>query len=177
MAQEFKRTAFAMAAFDLAQRFKLRFLSEQIDTGTATLPNPTLLDMVAPDGLSTGGGTQALQHIRLVPERGPAILIGSANQKEQTAELRTHAYLVQQHAQRFGNQELPVPVAMYQPLMEKVAAFLEGEKLVVKTIDAAPAPAPAVEPPRKSGVNPLIVGTLVAALAVALLAVALLLRR
>ena len=176
MAQNFRRTAFATAAFSLAERFNLRFISAVFDSGTPTLPNPNRIDMVAPEGESTGGGTQAVQHIRLVPERGPAIVIGSANQKEKTAELRTHALLAQQFARRFANEALPMSAEIYQPLMQKIEAFLVGEKLTVTTADAAQT-SPSPEAPKASGVNPIIVVTLVTALVVALIAVVLLMRR
>src|SRR4051794_31262203 len=59
-----------------------------------------VVELMAPEGVSTGGGKQALQHLRLRPRRqGYAIIIaGNVNPIEKFAELRTyeHAFLVQQ---------------------------------------------------------------------------------
>lgn len=59
-----------------------------------------LVELLAPEGQSTGAGKQALQHLRLRPRRqGFAVIVaGSVNTVEKFAELRSfeHASLVHQ---------------------------------------------------------------------------------
>jgi hypothetical protein len=172
---DFKRTAFAAAAVGLADRFKIHFMSVTVDPGGKLAPNPYHLEMAAPEGLSTGGGAQAVQHVNLVPERGPAIVVGSANQKENVAEVRTHAYLLHQHAQRYGDDAFPIALADYDPVAGKLETFFGEQGLRVVKVDLPREPF--VEPERKPGVSPLVVAVLVSALGVALVIVLLLLRR
>ncbi len=164
MAQDFRRTAFATMAVGLAEKFKFRFGSEEIQ---AEGPAPTIyrVEMLTPEGESTGGGKQSLQPIKLVPVQGTAIVVGSANQKDGVVEIRTHAYLAQQHAERFGAAEqLPITVEQYDALAKKMLAFFAEQGLKVVSMDARPlAPPPA---PSRSGVSPMIVVALVIAVAV-----------
>jgi len=88
--EEEKRTVYTREAIGLADRFGAFLGSDRITTGTKVVPNDYHLELTAPEGMSTGGGAQAVQSIKLVPERGPAIVCGTANQKEKTAEIRTH---------------------------------------------------------------------------------------
>src|ERR1700761_8918926 len=63
-----------------------------------------VVELLAPEGLSTEGGKHALQHLRLraLKQGKAAIVAGSVNPVEKHAELRTfeHAFLV--HQIRFG---------------------------------------------------------------------------
>jgi hypothetical protein len=60
-------------------------------------------ELTAPQGPSTAGGVQAMQHLRLVPGQAgqPTLVVGHANQTEKTAELRTYEYVDAVHQQRF----------------------------------------------------------------------------
>lgn len=82
-------------------------------------------DMTAPDGPSTGGGVQAMQHLRLVaPDASmPTILVGHANQRDRTAEIRTWEHIDALHRERF-KQEVPIDPASYQEFVQSAQGFL-----------------------------------------------------
>jgi hypothetical protein len=66
-------------------------------------PGDYSAELTAPEGPSTAGGVQAMQHLRLVPrEPGlPTLVVGHANHAEEKAELRTYEHLDAVHRQRF----------------------------------------------------------------------------
>ncbi len=81
---EYKYTQVAQKAVSLAELFAARFERK--------LEGPVCfrVELSAPEGPSTAGGKQALQHIKLLPEGGGlAVVIGSANTTRMTAEIRT----------------------------------------------------------------------------------------
>jgi hypothetical protein len=63
-------------------------------------------ELTAPEGPSTSGGVQAMQHLRLVPSQADqsAIVVGHANHAAGQAELRTYEHLDAIHRQRFQRQ-------------------------------------------------------------------------
>lgn len=85
-----------------------------------------VVELLAPEGQTTGGGTQALQHIRLRPRRkGYAdVVAGSVNPVEKHAELRTfeHAFLV--HQIRF-EKPLEITPAEWEQLLRKAEVVLQ----------------------------------------------------
>src|SRR5438105_4208852 len=72
------QTQFAMRALGLAERFAQVCGAHGLDGDGVTYR----LELAAPEGPSTGGGKQAVQHVKLVPNRGTTIVIGQANQVE-----------------------------------------------------------------------------------------------
>ena len=111
-----KRTAFAMQALSLAETFNLMLQAERVKG-----PVTYRVELSAPDGMSTAGGKQATQHVKLVPEGGgTTIVAGSANQAEKWAELRTFEHLKLLHAQRFKGAEIPLNRVQYNELLEKL---------------------------------------------------------
>jgi hypothetical protein len=62
------------------------------------------VELTAPEGMSTGGGKQALQHLRLSPRRPgyPTIVFGTVNAVEHRAELRDHDHFMAMNEARFG---------------------------------------------------------------------------
>ena len=127
------RTQFAMRALTLADYFNSAMKGKRVGNYTVQL--------AAPDGPSTGGGKQALQHISLVPDAGGAtITAGSANQVERVAELRSYAHLQQLHAQRFRGKRLPLDKVAYNELLKKMQQFFTEQKLSVVLVDAANLP-------------------------------------
>jgi hypothetical protein len=64
------------------------------------------IELTAPQGMSTGGGKQALQHLRLRPRRpGYAVIVaGAVNPVERRAELRDHDHLAAMNEVRFGRR-------------------------------------------------------------------------
>ena len=91
-----KHTQFAMKAMGLADMFRAA-VGDQPVGGSVKYR----VELATPEGTSTGGGTQAVQPIKLVPIQGGATLVaGSANQVEGKAELRSYNYLTWLQAQR-----------------------------------------------------------------------------
>ena len=114
-----KRTAFAMQALSLAETFNLMLQAERVKG-----PVTYRVELSAPDGMSTAGGKQATQHVKLIPEGGgTTVVAGSANPVDKTAELRTFEHLKLLHAQRFKGAEIPLNRVQYNELLEKLKAF------------------------------------------------------
>jgi hypothetical protein len=163
---EDKRTAFAMQALGFAELFAIQVGSQRLE-GPVTFK----VELAAPEGQSTLGGKQALQHIRLVPEGGgPVTVPGWANPVEKTAELRTWEALAVMHAQRFKGQELPIDKRQYETLLSKMEQFFREAGLRVKLIGPPSVQVPAagvatIEPERSS------TGVLIVILAVVVVAV------
>ncbi len=120
------RTRFAVRALDFAETFNAGLGALSLQPG-AYQPQLT-----APDGPSTGGGVQAVQHVRLIAARQgfPAILVGSANQRSGTAELRSYAYIDAVHRQRW---QRPVPLDRndYEDFLHAAKNFFESNQLLV----------------------------------------------
>jgi hypothetical protein len=140
------RTEFAMKAVDLADLFKVWI-------GQTPVPGPVTyrVELSAPDGMSTGGGAQSVQHIKLIPvDGGPTVVAGTANQVEASAELRTFEHLAELHAQRFKGAEIPLDRAAYNDLVKRMQTFFSDKGLRLVMIDAAPRSAsrPAEAPAR-----------------------------
>lgn len=85
-----------------------------------------VVELMAPEGLSTGGGKQQLQHLRLRPRRQgySPIIAGSVNPVEKHAELRTfeHAFLV--HEIRFGKGP-DITAPEWEQLLRKCEVVLQ----------------------------------------------------
>jgi len=159
-----KRTAFAMQALGLAETFNLMLQAERVKG-----PVTYRVELSAPDGMSTAGGKQATQHVKLVPEGGgTTIVAGSANQAENWAELRTFEHLKLLHAQRFKGAEIPLNRVQYNELLEKLKAFF-ADKCTVRVAELPrdlPAAATATAGKGASGTVVLLI-ILVAAMAAA----------
>ncbi|MDB4969371.1 MAG: hypothetical protein JWN44_5060 [Myxococcales bacterium] len=122
-----KRTEFAMQALSLAETFNLMLSAERVN-GPVTYK----VELSAPEGMSTGGGKQATQHVKLVPEGGGSTIVaGSANQVENRAELRTFEHLKLLHAQRFKGADIPLNRVQYNELIAKLKAFFTDKNCQV----------------------------------------------
>jgi hypothetical protein len=124
------RTAFAAKAAGLADIFKWVL-------GKDVLAGHYKVELTAPEGPSTGGGKQAVQHINLVAEGAAVIVAGSIDGKAQVAELRSYARLSEIHAGRFHGERLPVGQAEYDALIDKIAKLLVQQQIQVKLEPAA----------------------------------------
>lgn len=134
MGDDLKRTQFAMQALSLAEAFNLMMSGERVRG-----PITYRVELSAPDGPSTAGGKQALQHVKLVPEGGGATIVaGSSNSVERWAELRSFEHLAALHAQRFKGAEIPLNRVQYNELAGKLRAFFEDKGCAVRTAAAAP---------------------------------------
>jgi hypothetical protein len=171
------RTRFAVRALDFAETFNAGLGALSLQPG-AYQPQLT-----TPDGPSTGGGVQAVQHVRLIAARQgfPAILVGSANQRSGTAELRSYEYIDAVHRQRW---QRPVPLDRndYEDFLHGAKNFFESNQLLVtiagpegvrpRRAEAEPAPPTAAA----SGTGAIVTGV-VAGLVIGGLAIWILLRR
>ena len=135
-----KRTAFAMQALGLAETFNIMLQAERVKG-----PVTYRVELSAPDGMSTAGGKQATQHVKLIPEGGgTTIVAGSANGVDKVAELRTFEHLKLLHAQRFKGAEIPLNRVQYNELLEKLKSFFAQQghctvRMAELPRDAAPA--------------------------------------
>jgi hypothetical protein len=113
-----------LQALSLAETFNIMLQAERVKG-----PVTYRVELAAPDGMSTAGGKQATQHVKLVPEGGGnTIVAGSANQAENWVELRTFEHLKLLHAQRFKGAEIPLNRVQYNELVDKLKTFF-GEKM------------------------------------------------
>jgi hypothetical protein len=87
-------------------------------------------ELTQPDGPSTSGGVQAMQHIRLVPQREgqPTLIVGHANHAQGRAELRTFEHVDAVHRQRF-KRPVPLDRAQYDDFLSQAKSFLEVLRL------------------------------------------------
>jgi hypothetical protein len=134
------RTRFAEEAVNLAELFELVI-------GTTPLRGPTTfhVQLAAPEGPSTGGGVQSVQHLRLVAADGGATLVaGWCDQTARSCELRTLECLDAQHRQRFARSTLqapPIPSeridrVQYGQLLERLRGFFSERGLAVVVVDS-----------------------------------------
>ena len=165
------RTQYAQKALDLASAFA-------ITLGQERLPGYRL-EMAAPEGPSTGGGKQGVQHIALVPEKGGAgLVVGSANHGAKAAELRTFGYLEAVQARRAPGTKLGFDAATYGKLLERMNQFFGSFGISVKIVETPPEGLlPAAAEPVAAPSNPWLIIGLIAGLAVLALVAALVLRR
>ncbi len=171
------RTRFAVRALDFAETFNAGLGALSLQPG-AYQPQLT-----TPDGPSTGGGVQAVQHVRLIAARQgfPAILVGSANQRSGTAELRSYEYIDAVHRQRW-QRPVPLDRSDYEDFLHSAKNFFESNQLLVtiagpegarpRRAEAEAAPSTAAA----SGSGAIVTGV-VAGLVIGALAIWILLRR
>lgn len=88
------------------------------------------VELTAPEGMSTGGGKQMLQHLRLRPMRqGHAVLVGGVvNSVAKTAELRDHAHMDMIYRARFG-RALEITSAEWEQFLRKAEVVLRQERI------------------------------------------------
>jgi hypothetical protein len=134
---------FAQKALDFAQLFALSFGDAPLVSGQTTYK----IEMSAPEGQSTGGGVQGVQHITLVPQGGGAsVVAGSANRSSMTAQLRTFALLREIHDRRAPGTAFALDAGAYKSLLERLGEFLKNQGMTLKEEDAAPGSAPVAAP-------------------------------
>lgn len=129
---EQNHTAFAGAAIGLAELFRYGFSKKRLEGPVNYSP-----ELSAPDGDSTGGGKQPLQHVKLVPDSGATLVIGTANIVDKSCELRTFRHMDDVHRQRFKGQPFSADAAQYDKLIEELKTFFAGQHYTVSMHDAA----------------------------------------
>ena len=100
-------------------------------------PGEYAAELTEPEGPSTGGGLQAMQHMRLVPRLAghPTLLVGHANQADKQAELRNYEHLDTVHRQRFKR-----PLALDRTQYDDFVTLAKGllEALHFRTVVVGP---------------------------------------
>src|SRR5579883_1165474 len=94
-------------------------------------------ELTSPDGPSTGGGIQAMQHLRLISAQPgqPAIVVGHANHAAGTAELRTYEHVDAINRQRF-QRDLGLDRRQYEDFLAFARQLFES--LHLRTTVAGP---------------------------------------
>ncbi len=136
MADEKNRhTVFAAQAIGLADMFKMMFAKVKLEgSGAASY----VLELSTPEGESTGGGKQALQHIRLAPEGGGATLsAGSVNTVDKKAEMRTFSHMATLFADRFKGAEFPIDKGRYEEVLAKLQTFFTNQRYQIVMVELA----------------------------------------
>lgn len=85
------------------------------------------VELTAPQGMSTGGGKQALQHLRFRPRReGYSVFVaGTVNQVERRAELRDYDHVTIMHEVRFRHA-LEISNQEWEQFLRKAEVVLNG---------------------------------------------------
>ncbi len=169
---DYKYTQVAAKAVSLAELFDARF-EKGLDG-----PIHFRVELSAPDGPSTAGGKQALQHIKLIPEGGGlAVLIGSANTTRMVAEIRTYEHIASLYGQRFRGARIPVDVTRYYELGQGLATFFRAMRMSVTFAELDGGAAAVQALPRAPGRAWMVIVGVAAGLAVLLVAYALIFLR
>jgi hypothetical protein len=98
-----------------------------------------VVELMAPEGVSTGGGKRSLQHLRLRPRReGYAVVIaGSVNPIEKHAELRTFEHALLVHQIRF-EKPLEITPAEWEELLRKAEVVLQLANIEAARVGPSP---------------------------------------
>jgi hypothetical protein len=113
------QTQYSARATDLAESFRSTL-------GRMTVgPYGYRPDMTAPEGVSTGGGVQAMQHLRLVPPQPnmPTLVVGHLVPRDGTAELRSLEHVDALCRERF-KQGAPLDPTAYSHFLQQAQSFL-----------------------------------------------------
>jgi hypothetical protein len=128
-----RHTMFATQALGLAALFQALTSKHRLGGSPAYVPQ-----LAAPDGPSTAGGKQALQHVSLIPEGGgDTIVIGNANTVEKRAELRSYRHVARTYSQRWKGARLPFEKEPYEELIKQIQVFFSSQSFTVTVIDLA----------------------------------------
>jgi hypothetical protein len=125
-------TAFAGQAIGLAELFRYGFGKKRLEGPINYAP-----ELSAPEAGSTGGGKQPLQHIKLIPDSGATLVIGTANIVEKSCELRTFRHMDDVHRQRFKGQPFGADPDKYGELLEELRTFFVNQHYTVSMHEAA----------------------------------------
>ena len=164
---EEKHTQFAQRAIGFAELFNML-------VGAETLGGGWSVELSAPDGPSTAGGKQSVQHIKLVPVGGGHTTVaGSASTVDRRAELRSWDHLDALHRARFRGARLTIERARYDELLKKIEHFFAMQGIqVVRT-----GPPPPVVDPRGVSTPIILLAVLIGLLVAGGVAAFFLLRR
>lgn len=93
------------------------------------------VELTAPQGMSTGGGKQALQHLRMRPKRpGYSVIVGgTVNQVEKVAELRDYAHASLMHEVRF-RKRLEITANEWEQFLRKAEVVLREADIACERV-------------------------------------------
>lgn len=125
------------------------------------LPGPVWckVEMMTPAGMSTAGGKQSLQHVRLVPQDGsPALVMASVKSLERMVEIRTFKHLGELWSRRFKGAPIPVDAEQYRQLVARIQSFFSVQGFNVVMVDVSTSlPPPSNAPAASQGSTAAIV--------------------
>lgn len=130
----------AADALRTAQAKKFVSLADDVTEGFAEFHiggGDYVVELTAPQGPSTGGGKQALQHLRLRPRRaGFAVIVGgSVDGVQKRAELRDFEYVKVVHSLRFKDP-LDLSAAEWEQFLRKAEVVLKQAEIATMRIPA-----------------------------------------
>ena len=98
-----------------------------------------VVDLMAPEGPSTGGGAQARQSIRLVPRRkGYAVVVaGTVDPVTRSADVRTFDHVAVLHELRFG-RPLEIDSDEYAAFLRKLDVVLNLARIRPRQVPPSP---------------------------------------
>lgn len=136
MAFDARRTQVAQSAHDFSRYFAESFGAVRVRGAVTRRP-----ELVAPEGMSTGGGRHARQPICLAPEggAGPVLTAGWVDIPQRKATLRTFRCLSNMHLARYQGRPFDVDPTSYNAFFDQAKAHLGACGLMVMDEDNAPA--------------------------------------
>jgi hypothetical protein len=140
------RTRFAMKAADVAELFGVAFGHVRI------APAAYAPELMTPDGPSTGGGVQAVQHMRLSSQQPgvPPLVMGSLNLKLSVAEIRSFDHIDAIHRARF-KRPVPLDRGEYDRFIDSLQKYFTAMKIsTTRTVAPVGGPASYSIPPPPS---------------------------
>jgi hypothetical protein len=116
-------------------------LADAVNAGLRSVdipPGRYVAELMSPEGQSTVGGAQSLQHLRLVPRLVgfPALLVGTANHVTGAAALRSFECVDAIHKARFGTP-VPLDEDAYCAFLAATTSLLEVVQLTVTVVEAS----------------------------------------
>lgn len=163
------RTRVANLAHEFAKTINEGFEDYRLGAGAWQV------ELSTPEGQSTGGGKQALQHLRLVPTREgyPALVVGTVNGVQYSAELRTFDHVAMSHEVRF-KRPLEISAAEYDEFLRKADVIMNLCRFKSKRVgppEELLAERAAMKVAAYNGRNLKIAGAIVALLVVVMIAI------
>lgn len=127
------RTQVANQAANLAQTVSEGFAGFHMGAGDY------VVELMAPEGPSTGGGRAARQHLRLVPRRRgyPTIVVGAVDPVTSTGEVRTFDHVALLHELRF-RRPLEINADEFGAFLRKVDIVMAVARVRIQRVPPTP---------------------------------------
>jgi hypothetical protein len=134
-----RRTQVAQSAFDFSAYFTQSFGDVRVRGAIVRRP-----ELMAPEGMSTGGGRRARQPVVLFAEggRGPAITVGWVDIPQRRAVLRTYRCLHAMHQARYRGRPFDLDMGSYDGFFDQAKGLLAACGLAITEEDDQPSSIP-----------------------------------